>query len=228
MNYITATNKHGKYCIPTSSKHRISARTVIRGEVWEEETIDYILEHCEHDLVHAGTYFGDMLPAFGKNLKQVWAFEPNSENFQCATKTMEMNNLKNIHLTNAALGETSHKAKLQVAGIRRNKMQILGGASQLTYDKDIEGQVEQVNVVTIDSIVPTDRTVSIIQLDIEGFELLALRGATQTIERCSPTLILETKHNIISNDLQEFLEELRYNMVGNVYQDVNSVWKRKT
>ena len=36
------------------------------------------------------------------------------------------------------------------------------------------------------------RNVSIIQLDVEGFEQPALKGAMTTIARCRPILILET------------------------------------
>lgn len=44
----------------------------------------------------------------------------------------------------------------------------------------------------MDSIVPPDRRVRILQLDVEGYEAQALQGAAETIRRCRPVLILRT------------------------------------
>jgi Methyltransferase FkbM domain len=46
--------------------------------------------------------------------------------------------------------------------------------------------------VTVDAILPANRPVSIVQLDVEGHEQYALTGALQTIRRSRPILILET------------------------------------
>lgn len=45
--------------------------------------------------------------------------------------------------------------------------------------------------VAIDDIIPKDRRISIIHLDIEGDEQKALEGAQKTIERCKPILVVE-------------------------------------
>jgi FkbM family methyltransferase len=70
----------------------------------------------------------------------------------------------------------------------------LGGASRIVEGKSTshETGLIKVKIVTVDEIVPEDRKVSIIQLDVEGFEEPAVRGALMTIHRCNPTLILET------------------------------------
>jgi hypothetical protein len=46
--------------------------------------------------------------------------------------------------------------------------------------------------LAIDDAVPRDRHVSLIQLDVEGFEDQALLGAMATIERCRPVIVVET------------------------------------
>jgi hypothetical protein len=53
-------------------------------------------------------------------------------------------------------------------------------------------RVTSVQVVAVDDVVPEDRHVSILQLDVEGYEGPALQGALGTVERCRPTLVLET------------------------------------
>jgi hypothetical protein len=49
-----------------------------------------------------------------------------------------------------------------------------------------------VNVLRIDDLVPPDRPVALIQLDVERQERQALTGALATIQRCRPAIIVET------------------------------------
>ena len=49
-----------------------------------------------------------------------------------------------------------------------------------------------VEIVSVDEVVPSDREVSIIHLDVEGFEQPALTGARGTIRRCKPIVVLKT------------------------------------
>jgi FkbM family methyltransferase len=225
IKYLTAQNCYGKYCIPVSSKHRISAKTVMQGKIWEEETVNYIIKHASNDIIHAGTYFGDMLPAFSGIFDKVWAFEPNSENFYCASRTMEINNIKNVNLFNAALGEKTGTAELEIEAMRRNKVQKLGGASNILKRKDNKSKSEIVEMVIIDEIIPIDRVISIIHLDIEGYELHALKGAINTIKRWYPILILEIKHDKVDPNLESFLKKLGYKKDDTKYLDKqNRIW----
>ena len=62
-------NKYGGYCVPLSSHYRPAAKTVLSKKVYEPDTIEYMLKNCKSgDVVHAGTYFGDFLPALSKRL----------------------------------------------------------------------------------------------------------------------------------------------------------------
>jgi len=188
-----AYNIHGGYCVPQSSIQRPAAQKILTGQVWEPDTIEFMCSSSKDgDIVHAGTYFGDFIPAIAKsriNGACVWAFEPNPENFRCASITIKLNDLQNVSIQNAGLGDKASEMSMKVAD---QKGVSLGGASQLVDSSDVQqGKVVVVNIVTIDDIVPSDRNVAIIQLDVEGFERQALTGAMQTIERTKPVLILE-------------------------------------
>ena len=194
---IFAKNRFGCYCIPAEASHRPAPKSIIAGKVWEPETIAYCLGHANSgDIVTAGAFFGDSLPAFsavaGQN-NTVWAFEPNPENFRCASITVLLNDLKNVRLVNAGLGAQSGASEIV---IRDFSGRSLGGASQIVGTVDSTGQKRgdtsvPVEIVAIDDIVPETRTVSLIQLDVEGFEEFAILGAAKTIARCRPKLILE-------------------------------------
>ncbi|MFL5237899.1 MAG: FkbM family methyltransferase [Rhizomicrobium sp.] len=190
--YLTASNQFGTYCVPASSMHRVAASIVLSGRVWESRTINFMMANCgTGDIIHAGAYFGDFLPALSHAVNRsafVWAFEPNTENFYCATKTVELNGLENIRLTNSALGARTENMLLKVRGTDGRAS---GGVSRLVHKQKPGAGYEDVKVIAGDDVVPSDRAVSILQLDVEGFELDALAGLVGTIRRCMPIIILE-------------------------------------
>ena len=187
---IKAYNEYGVYAIAKNSAWRTAAQTVIKGNVWEHDTIKYIIKNCEHgSVIHAGAYFGDFIPALSKNCKDiVFAFEPNSENYECANITCDLNNCTNVILRNKALGAYKTTVNLKIK--QDNKS--IGGLSKIVSmaDKD----TEKVFQVTIDDTIPHTRPISILHLDLEGHELSALKGAKNTVRKWKPILIIEDNH----------------------------------
>src|SRR5579862_769240 len=172
---IVARNCHGQYCLPASHKQRPLAKVILNGGVWEPETIAFLASHCgDGDIVHAGTYFGDFLPALSKAIApdaRIWAFEPSEENFRCAEVTLDLNGIRNVRLTRAALGAGAGTALLCTGPVGKPPR---GGASTIKANRDPGSVYEEVPVIAIDTVVPEERSVSIIQLDVEGYEQQAL------------------------------------------------------
>jgi FkbM family methyltransferase len=180
--YLIASNEHGLYCIPRKALHRPACQTVIRGRVWEAETVQFLIENAKGDIIHGGTFFGDFLPALSRAYDRVWSFEPNGDSFKCANLTIGLNDLTNVELRNSAMGAACGTASL----ITDEGGEYLGGGS---FVVDVPGDIQ---LEAIDEVVPPDRNVGIVHLDVEGYEGAALAGARQTLQRCRPILILET------------------------------------
>lgn len=197
LQCTVAYNEYGGYCVPLSSVHRPAAKRILRHQVYEPETIKLIASQCaEDDVVHAGAFFGDFLPALSAACSiraKVWAFEPNPESYRCARITIELNQLSNVELINAALGAKASWLPLRTAdpdGLA------LGGASRIVSGEPAEGdEMVSVRVVTVDETVGDEKHVSVIHLDVEGYEREALEGAVRTLRRCRPVLILERLPN---------------------------------
>jgi len=69
----------------------------------------------------------------------------------------------------------------------------LGGGSRVVEPGTAPpGATVEVPVLRIDDLVPPDRPVALIQLDVERQERQALTGALATIQRCRPAIIVET------------------------------------
>jgi FkbM family methyltransferase len=59
--------------------------------------------------------------------------------------------------------------------------------------QDAKHQLEEVKVPcrTLDDVVPADRHIDFMKVDVEGAEVLVLRGATKLIARCRPVILFE-------------------------------------
>ncbi|WP_413774124.1 FkbM family methyltransferase [Candidatus Nitrosacidococcus sp. I8] len=120
--------------------------------------------------------------------------------------TLELNGIQNVRLANVGLGVKAGQAFIKIID---NEGQALGSGSYISISpsqKDT-AQYQSTNVRTIDEIIPRDREIGIIQLDVEGYEKEALSGALQTIHRCLPIIILEVNNNILVQSTW-FLEKI--------------------
>ena len=224
--WIIAQNRYGFYCVPRRSAHRSSAKAVLEGRVWESETVEFLRRNIGlGDVIHAGTYFGDFLPALSARLSSggiIWAFEPNLENYHAACLTCRINRLSNVVLRHAALWGRTCTRRIRV----RDGDVPLGGGSKLVGIPEACPESDQLEVpaVTIDDVIPPGRHISLIQLDVEGSELEALRGALKTIKACKPLIVLET---CPKGWIDENLTCLGYGVAGavndNVVLSVNSL-----
>ena len=211
-----AYNKFGGYCVPLSSCYRPAAQRILSGKVYESKTIAFLTSHCgDGDVVHGGTFFGDFIPALSRALApgyKLWAFEPNSENYLCAFITMKINRCNNVEIKNAAIGKSRGFTKVMV---NDPKGRALGGASRIISENEAEtGNTQKVEIFSIDEAVPPDRIISIIHLDVEGYEKEALSGALKTINRCKPVIVLEALPE--ESWLKENILKIGYKISGKV------------
>lgn len=190
-----AHNAWGVYCVPAASSHRPAPETVLGGRVWEMDTIAWISQKAGRgDIVHAGAFFGDFLPALSATRirgEMIWAFEPNEENFLCAAATILLNSLQQVTLLHAALSDQPGTLPIRV---HDGDGRALGGASHLlrTGVTGEESGCPMTRTVAVDEVLGSTAAVRMIHLDVEGSEPYALAGAWDTILRCRPALIVES------------------------------------
>ena len=180
-----------KYCIPDCALASYTAQNILAGIVHEKETIEYIKKNAGDGIVvHAGVGFGDFLPHLQNLPNTIMAFEPHKELYDACHKTIENFNIENVVLSNKALSFTEGSIFLKEDGIR----------SECSFWSG-----KMVEATTIDSI---GKPISLIHLDVEGFEFSVLKGADETIRKYSPTVILEIDARAVTYN--EFMKA-RYN-----------------
>lgn len=188
------SNEYGKYRLPKEDR-RPAVTAIKEGAVWERATLRTIAEHYKKGsaIVHAGTYFGDMLPFFSQLVGQegkVWAFEPVALNYECAVETVRLNGLKNVDLRRAALSERKGELWMKT----RSESHRLGGGSTVveSVTRNPGDSFERVPAIALDDLLAGSKLpIGVIHLDIEGHEAAALRGARKTIALHRPILVLE-------------------------------------
>ena len=194
-------NKYGKYIVPTHHNRPVT-ESLKNGDVWEENTINFILNnHNNLPIITAGTYIGDFLPAFRK-IPVVYAFEPVPENYKYALLNKILNDLDNVNLENLCLSDNNGKLRMVTS---RNDI-ALGGGSMVTSKVDNDN-VEVASVKLDDYFRKDKPNIGIIHLDVENHETEVLDGSMETIERCKPIIIVETKPDV---RVENLLEKLGY------------------
>jgi FkbM family methyltransferase len=108
---------------------------------------------------------------------RVYAFEPAPEVFQGLTGHVRLNGLQGVvHPVASAVGERDGAAQLM--------MSPTAGEARLAADGERFGPTIDVPTVTIDTFCDRHHlTPDFIKIDVEGWELSALRGARRTIAR---------------------------------------------
>lgn len=173
----------------------------IRYELGEEQ-IPKIMRHVKarRICVQAGGALGMAPLIYSGHFETVYTFEPNPVNFYFLNLNVRKPNVIKI---NAILG-----AKHGLAGIGDNPDETNRGI----FTVKPEGIIP---TFTIDDLeLPV---CDLIHMDMEGFEINALRGAVKTIIRYSPVIVGEGING--RQDCHDFLTEFGYKYVENVVSD---------
>ncbi len=194
--------ENASYFLPKYALHRPACSEMLAGRFYEPEThrlIPALLQELGGNLVHAGTFFGDMIPTFARTGARIYAFEPVLENYVLARMCVIENELDNVLLFHSALGEDQGSVRMDTGtGVHRGGGSKVGGSGQISTQ------------LSIDSVSPEN--VSIIQLDVEGYELPALKGAAKTIERDKPVILIEDN----MDNCSPFLKTMGYSKAGEI------------
>ena len=127
-----------------------------------------------------------------------------------ARRATESNELDNVLLLHAALAERARPAEVETSDEVRHR----GGMSFVVSDPGATTHsTQRVSLISIDQLGIED--LSLIQLDVEGFERTVLEGALETIARHEPVIVLEDTRD----ECAELLAGLGYDRVARVGGD---------
>lgn len=122
---------------------------------------------------------------------EIYAFEPDTSNHEKCKYIIQEQNLTNVKLIQAGLGEKPGTAHFKACG---------SGGSRVSAEGDC-----QIKLTSIDEVA-RNKNVIFIKMDIEGSELNALKGAELTIIQSRPVLAICVYHK--PGDILAILEYL--------------------
>lgn len=172
--------------------------------------ISIIMDYCQDRRVciQAGGNIGIWPVKLAEIFEHVITAEPDEANFQALMKNTE--GITNITRYNSAFGDSIKSGSIKV-----NQEGNMGALSV------VEGS--GFHVIPIDSL--NVKNCDLLQLDVEGYELFALTGAINTINRCKPTICIELNglsqnYGHADEDVVKFLINLGYTKTRNIHRDM--------
>ncbi len=210
---------------------------IVRGELEYRVPLLYSQKKPESEvLLDCGAYKGDTLRAFvntyGPALKRVYSFECMEDSLcelrQVVSSIQREEYAPDMIVMPYALSD--HEGTMSFLKIENQP-----AASHLAESKNYaknsgcEGDYVEVNVKTIDSLVPEDEKVTFIKMDIEGGEYGAILGAKRVIQKNKPRLAISIYHNgedyyrlplLVKELVPEYKIAIRHHKVSHVDTDM--------
>jgi FkbM family methyltransferase len=164
---------------------------------------DVIHLNVNEVFIDGGAFTGDSTDEFinactRNNLtyRKIICFEPDPQIFD----QLRENTVQYSNVVLKPFGLWSSSSTIRFAG---SNILTPGSTRILSENENLKAGASGITEISTTSIDAefSDETVTMIKMDIEGAELEALRGATETIKRCRPKLIISAYHK--RNDLFE-------------------------
>lgn len=180
-----------------------------KAAVSQFHDMDLAIEHCRHKriAVQAGGNCGIWPRYLAEKFQVVYTFEPDSDNFHCLTRNAPQRNIIKIQ---AALGDihSPSSMRLDPDNVGAHRMDISLGI---------------IPILALDAF--RLKACDFIQLDIEGFEPFALKGAEKTIKAFRPVIMIEQKgkeklYGFEENAGEKLLAEWGYQRKKAIRRDV--------
>ena len=155
---------------------------------YELNETNYIIDNVRDDMhvLDIGANIGYYTTLLCKKAKNgmVYAFEPNTDNFNLLKRNLSLNNFNNFKLFRVACGDDICRKELYLS--ENNK-----GDHRLYNLKNENRYFETVDVVKIDSLLSDIKRLDFVKIDIQGYELSALKGTSSLLKKFKPIIISE-------------------------------------
>lgn len=216
LKYNLVNGQPDIYISPVSEK---IGHTWSNGHIWEKHLIQKfysLLPSNDFFVVFdlgAQTGCFSLLAKFFPN--SAWySFEPIKEAADTLQENVQLNEIHNVFVQQAAVADFSGKITLRMPDMGNWGLSTIG-SNVLRFDTMFE---REINCITLDNFVEKNniKKVHFMKLDTEGSELRILRGAQKMIMRDHPIMIMEYNETnmkqcgVSKQDVDNFLMEMGY------------------
>lgn len=192
----------------------LGSRTCLKWNVRDLRTLDIAMAKTKGRkvAVQAGGNLGLFPKRLAEEFKQVYTFEPDKALFAFLEHNAPEPNIIPI---NSALGCSREPVRMECCRRDGSGRPVHEGLTHVAGDGDIPQ-------VLLDDLKLSD--CDLIYLDIEGYELNALKGAEETITKYRPVLVVEINGNgrhygSDKQELRAWLKDRMYKRASRVHGD---------
>lgn len=192
----------GGFLWPDSDRE---AAQIVLGQSEQIDAVARLLKR-RRTAIQAGGNVGIFPKRLNRFFGRVYTFEPDPENYACLQLNLAETNVTSVQ---AALGAATGSVGMELSADNVGSHRVAGAGS--------------IPMTTIDAYDILD--CDLIWLDVEGYELEALKGAVKTIEQCRPVIVVEDfglsrKYGIPAGAAVDWLVERGYRNAGRLDLDV--------
>lgn len=150
---------------------------------YEPTTSSVFEKYAKGTVIDIGANIGYFTLLAATLTDDVVAIEPEARNVAELEVNVKLNGCNNVSIIHAAASNKSGVAELNVSQTESGEHSLIKPPSR-KYQ-----QTQQVKLITIDELKLDN--VGLIKVDTEGHEYEVLEGASETIKKCSPVLVIE-------------------------------------
>ena len=232
-DFIIGNNKFSIVSEETYS-HHAEGHQILLGNEFEPHTSKLITAFSNirrgGAAIDVGANIGMTSILMSKLYRNVYSFEPAPGTYSLLEENIKRNNITNVVLYNLGLGDSDFDSTITFAPGNRSG----GFVSDLT--KASKGhETEPAKIVKGDNF---KMQPSFIKIDVEGYELSALRGLRQTITNHKPIVMFGVNHWCLNafqrTSLPDFIDQVSdlfpiiYAVEGESYLDLKDESDRYT
>ena len=145
---------------------------------------------------------------------KVFAFEPLSRNINYLKRHIALNKCNNVFVMEAAVCDKAGEVYFEEL-------------HDSFYGRVVDEQTDiKVASIVLDNLLKNDElpAPNVLKIDVEGNELLVLKGAENILQKYHPVIFLATHSEKIRNDCFNFLENLKYNFKNITDKDISEIF----
>ena len=195
---------------------KTTQKVMLKGE-YEPEIVDCMKSVLNKDsvFVDCGAHVGYFTVLGAELCSKVYAFEAERENYKQLARNIKGNEYKNVKYYHKAVGDENKWMDLYVC-LDNDGGNAFWDVGDHVFNKKSKDKptFQKTRMVTLDSVIKDE--VTLIKIDVEGYELKVLQGAKELLKNYHPAVILEIndfaleKSGDSSESLFEFMKTLGY------------------
>ena len=186
---------------------------------WDNENVEkviYFIRKYNGSFVDCGCNFGAYSIPIAKEFEDqnIYAFDASKKAIHNLKQNIDLNQVKNINYFNIGIGDKNTEAYFN------EDIDNLKNDGSFRFTQNINN--EKINVYKLDDVFKNKKIFLkeniIIKLDIEGFDFLALKGLSETIQKSKVIILIEISKMLLensedfSNEFDLFIKNNRLNI----------------